>query len=324
MRARAEAGKNLRNAVDNKIMSEEPTTEVEEQALPILVNGEEVGEGLIQQELQMLRERYAQEMSHQEMDEKQAKVESDARENAVERVLLMQKAREVIDAVRPEEIEARFLALKNQHGGEEEFSKRFELAPDDEQKIKADIEDGVRLEKYFDEICKGADRPGEADSRAYYEEHQEEFRIPEMVHAAHIVQHPSPEIPMEKVYAELLNIRERLNAGEEFNALAAEYSHCQDGGHDLGLFSRGQMVQGFEDVAFSTEVGGYSDVFQTEFGYHILTVLEHKPEELRDYEEVRYDIESMIYDERKNEAIGILADELRSAADIQNLEVVEG
>ncbi|MDF7823931.1 peptidylprolyl isomerase [Pontiellaceae bacterium B12227] len=305
-------------------MSEEVTTEVEEQKDPILVNGEEVSDGLIQQELQMLRERYSQEMSYTEMDEKQQKIESDARENAVERVLLMQKARTEIAAVRPEEIEARFHALKEQHGGEEEFSKRFELTEDDVAKIKADIEDGVRLEKYFDELCEKAERPGEADSRAYYETHVEEFKIPETVHAAHIVQHPSPELPLEKVYAELLNVRERLKSGEDFDELAAEYSHCNDGGHDLGFFARGQMVPAFEEVAFKTKVGEFSDVFQTEFGYHVLIVRERRDEAIRPYEEVRYDIESMIFDERKNEVIGAVADELRSTADIQNLEVVEG
>ena len=128
---------------------------------------------------------------------------------------------------------------------------------------------------------------------------------------------------MEKVYAELLNVRERLNAGEDFDALAKEFSHCEDGGHDLGFFARGQMVPSFEEVAFKTKVGEYSDVFKTEFGYHILKVLELQPAALRPYEEVRYDIESMLYDERKNESIGVIADELRAAATIENLEIVE-
>jgi len=304
-------------------MSEENTTAAEEQQVSILVNGEEVGEALIQQELQMLRERYASEMSHQEMEEQQAKIESDARENAVERVLLMQKAREVVADVRSEEIDARFIALKDQHGGEEEFKKRFELEPDDEARIKADIEDGVRLEKYFDLICKDAARPVEADAQAYYAEHKEEFLEPEMVHAAHIVQHPSPDCPMENVYAELLNVRERLKQGEDFDALAQEYSHCQDGGYDLGYFARGQMVPAFEDVAFDLPVGAVSDVFQSEFGYHILKVRDHKESACREFKEVRYDIESKLFDARKNDAIGAVADELRASADIQNLEVVE-
>jgi len=304
-------------------MSEENRSAVEEQKPAILVNGEEVGDALIQQELQMLRERYAQEMSQQEMDEQQAKIESDARENAVERVLLMQKARQEIAEVRAEEIEARFMALKGRHDGDEEFAKRFELSAEDEVKIRADIEDGVRLEKYFDELCKDAVRPGEVDSQAYYDEHREEFLVPEMVRAAHIVQHPSTDCPVEKVYADLLNVRERLIAGEDFDVLARENSHCNDGGYDLGYFARGQMVPSFEDIAFVTPVGEYSDVFQSEFGYHILKVLDHKEETYREYKEVRYDIESMLFDARKNEAIGAMADELRSSAEIKNLEVVE-
>ena len=64
-------------------------------------------------------------------------------------------------------------------------------------------------------------------------------------------------------------------------------------------------------------------MFKTEFGYHILKVLELQPAALRPYEEVRYDIESMLYDERKNESIGVIADELRAAATIENLEIVE-
>ena len=298
-------------------------SDVEEKAAPILVNGEEVAEWLILQELQMLQERYALEMSPQEMDEKQEKIASDARENAVERILLMQQARTEIAEIHPEEIEARFTALKQQHGGEEEFAKQFDLKPEDEQKIKIDIEDGVRLEKYFDRLCADVVRPVETDLRGYYDAHINHFKVPEMVHAAHIVRQPSPDEPMEKVYADLLNVRERLKTGESFDALAAENSHGQDGDHDLGYFARGQMVPTFEDVAFATEVGGYSDVFQTEFGYHILTVLDHKPESIRDFKEARHDIEGMLFDERKNAAIGAMADELREKAAIQNLEIVE-
>lgn len=318
MPARAAAVKNLKSAVESKIMSEAENKD------PIRVNGEEITDALFQQELQMLRERYAAEMSPDEMEQKQSKIESDARENAVERVLLMQKAREVIDAVRPEEIDARFFALKEQHGGEEEFNKRFELKDEDIQQIKDDIEDGVRLEKYFDQLCAEVPRPVEADSRAYYDENQEDFLVPELVHAAHIVQHPTPELPMEKVNADLLNILERLRAGEDFNAVAEENSHCNDGSHDLGYFARGQMVTSFEKVAFSTEVGEVSDIFQTEFGYHILKVFDRKPETMREFEEVRYDIESMLFEQRKNDAIGAVADKLRAGADIQNLVIVEG
>jgi len=294
-----------------------------EEKVPIIVNGEEVGEALVGQELQMLRERYARELDPQELEAQRERIESDARENAVERVLLMQQARRQVAPPRSREVEVHFAAFKAQHGGEEDFERRFNLSPKDEARIKADIAEGIRLEIYFDEICKAVARPSEAEARAYYEGHPKEFLDPEQVHASHIVQQPSPDNPLEKVYAELLNVRERLMAGEDFDVLAREYSHCRDGGHNLGYFARGQMVQAFEDQAFATPVGECSDVFQTEIGYHILKVHDRKPEAVRDFGEVRYDIEAMLFDERKNDAIGAVADELRAAADIQNLEVLE-
>ncbi len=45
-----------------------------------------------------------------------------------------------------------------------------------------------------------------------------------------------------------------------------EYSDCPDNAGDLGYFPRGQMVQAFEDVAFSMEAGQVSEVFQSEIG----------------------------------------------------------
>ncbi|MGD7653874.1 MAG: peptidylprolyl isomerase [Verrucomicrobiales bacterium] len=76
--------------------------------------------------------------------------------------------------------------------------------------------------------------------------------------------------------------------------------------------------------AFATPAGEFSDIFQTEFGYHILMVRDREPARVQPFEEVRYDIEGLLFDERKNETIGAAADELRAAADIQNLVVVEG
>jgi parvulin-like peptidyl-prolyl isomerase len=235
----------------------------------------------------------------------------------------MQKAREVMEPIRSEEIQARFAALQDQHGGKEAFYKQFELKPEDEEKLKADIADGVQLEKYFEILCEKVARPSGDEVREYYAAHPDEFSEPERVHAAHIIQHPSAECPVEKVYADLLNIRERLLAGESFEDLAAEFSHCQDGGEDLGYFTRGQMVPSFEEVAFSTPVGEFSDVFKSEFGYHILKVYDYQPERTRAFDEVRYDIEALMMAERKNDAIGLMVDELRAAARIENLQVVD-
>ncbi len=73
----------------------------------------------------------------------------------------------------------------------------------------------------------------------------------------------------------LEGVRERALAGEDFAELAGTYSQdpgsAQNGG-DLGWFRRGRWVTELEDAAFALLEGGISDVFETDYGFHIVLV----------------------------------------------------
>ncbi len=87
--------------------------------------------------------------------------------------------------------------------------------------------------------------------------------------------------------AEANDVIAKLNAGESFASLAAQYSTdtstAQNGG-DLGWFIKGQMVAAFDDAAFSLPVGQISAPVQTTYGWHVIQVLGKVNRELTDSE----------------------------------------
>lgn len=88
---------------------------------------------------------------------------------------------------------------------------------------------------------------------------------PKQVRASHI---------LVKTRAEAIQIKKAIDDGAEFEYYAKEYSLCPSGqkGGDLGYFSRGQMVQPFEDEAFELPVGEVSTPVGTQFGWHLIKV----------------------------------------------------
>lgn len=74
--------------------------------------------------------------------------------------------------------------------------------------------------------------------------------------------------------AQCLELKERINNGEDFADIAKLYSSCPSraNGGDLGRFGPGQMVKEFDQVVFSAEPNTVQGPVKTQFGYHLLEV----------------------------------------------------
>jgi parvulin-like peptidyl-prolyl isomerase/RNA polymerase subunit RPABC4/transcription elongation factor Spt4 len=107
---------------------------------------------------------------------------------------------------------------------------------------------------------------------------------------AYIAQHP--ELDSSKTRAKAEDVLKRLRGGEDFAALAKEFStdpSNKDKGGDLGWFKRGAMVKPFEEAAFALQPGQISDIVETPFGFHIIQTQERrtaKGEDGQDAEEI--------------------------------------
>jgi len=105
------------------------------------------------------------------------------------------------------------------------------------------------------------------------------------IRASHILikvdENASPEDTL-RAYNRLMALRKRIEAGEDFNAVAKSKGGSEDqsvvrNGGDLGYFTAFQMVFPFEEAAYTTPVGSVSMPIRTRFGYHIIKVTDKRP-----------------------------------------------
>ncbi|HEX6624288.1 MAG TPA: peptidylprolyl isomerase, partial [Pyrinomonadaceae bacterium] len=85
----------------------------------------------------------------------------------------------------------------------------------------------------------------------------------------------NPDMDPKKAREKAEGILKRAKSGEDFEALAKEFSDepgAKERGGELPWFGRGQMVKEFEDAAFAMKEGDVSDIVETRFGYHIIKV----------------------------------------------------
>lgn len=93
----------------------------------------------------------------------------------------------------------------------------------------------------------------------------------EQVHARHILLSSE---------AEAMEVLLRLRSGDGFSALAGQYSQDQaskEAGGDLGFFPRAVMPAEIEAAAFGLDPGQISGIVKTDFGYHIVEIVEKDP-----------------------------------------------
>ena len=136
----------------------------------------------------------------------------------------------------------------------------------------------------------------QADIEAFYQQNLQQYQTPAQVRASHILLKLEGK-DEKQVQALADDIAKKAKAGADFAALAKQYSEDESNnmnGGDLDYFGRGRMVAEFEQAAFAMKSGEISNPVKTAFGFHIIKVVDNKPETTRPVAEVRAEIEDQL------------------------------
>jgi len=190
------------------------------------------------------------------------------------------------------------------------------------EQLREDVAQNEMRRKLFEEVTAGVPTPTDEQVIAFYDENPHYFEQDATVTASHILigcDERASETDHAEARAEAEEVRRQLVEGADFAELAEAKSSCPSKakGGDLGSFGRGQMVEPFEQAAFSQEVGELGPVVRTRFGYHVVKVTDRSPASKLPLAEVRPKIVEFLTNRGRNEVFGEFLGELREKATIE-------
>lgn len=198
-----------------------------------------------------------------------------ANENAKIRYVLLPAATQMANvSVTPQEVETYYRENQAKYTHGEQRSIRYLMA--DFAKIRGTI------------------KPTDEELRKRYEQAKDSYKQPASAHVLHILVKVDPTATPEQDAAartKAQNIVSQLRAGGDFAGLARANSDdpsSSGNGGDMGFVTMGQTVEQFEKAIFSIPLNTISDPIRTpEYGYHIVKVVERRPETTRTFEEMK-------------------------------------
>ena len=155
------------------------------------------------------------------------------------------------------------------------------------------------------------------DVQRYYNDNIQQYQTPEQVRASHILLNTGGKDEA-AVRKQAESILAQAKAGADFAELAKKYSEDEGSkanGGDLSYFGRGRMVPEFEAAAFSMEPGQISDLVKTQYGFHIIKVVDKRPGVTQSIDEVRPQIQQMLAAQIADQQITDRAQKLQDRID---------
>lgn len=231
-----------------------------------------------------------------------------ALERLIDRCLLLSQANQLGIVISDEEYDAALLELIEE---DEPFGlKGSELQILSAQELEMLLRRRLTIKKYVQALCPDS-LPLTSDKlKEFYNENREFFVKPQQLHCAHILIRGLNEASRQKAE----QIRAGIHDEQDFAAYCKECSDCPSSSDcgDLGWFERGKMIVEIDEVAFKMQTREISQPFSSQYGYHILMLLEKKEPEYVPFEEIKDSLHARLQQIEKEYLLSKHVAELRN------------
>ncbi len=201
----------------------------------------------------------------------------------------------------------------------EELKKQGERIESTDTAVANNVREQLLLMRVVDREVRGVIMVADSEMKRYYQEHQDRFAYPEEYQLSQILIKPRNEDEKSIARGRAEALLATLKQGESFEELALRFSdgpNASQGGR-LGLVRQGELLPAIEQAVAGLPVGGMTGLIETPEGFHIVRVDDKKPRQFRPYEQVKNEIQSLVFQQKTEDQYQIWMADLKNKAYIE-------
>ena len=274
-----------------------------------IVNSDLIMQSDMKRELAPERERIQKEYRGEALAHRLRTVEYMALTSMIERKLQLQEAKAKGVEVSDQEVRQALQQMKQQG----------ETIDETNPANLKNVREQLILLKVVDREVRSGVMVADSDMKRYFQEHHDRFALPEEYTLSQILLKPRSPDDTADAKAKAADITALLKRGEPFEDLALRFSdgpNASRGGR-LGLVRQGELLPGIERAIAKLVPGGISDTIETSEGLHIVRLEDKQPKQFRPYEEVRVEIQGLVFQQKSEDVFQSWLAELKNKAYIE-------
>ena len=176
----------------------------------------------------------------------------------------------------------------------------------------------MRVDSLIEEKSGNGPKPSDSDIEEYYNKQKKSFMTAEEVRSMHIFKSLQQAENKEDLFAEMRKVRDAARAGDDFMDLVRKHSDKPEDEADLGWYMRGELMDEFELITFSMDIGEISPVFSTQWGMHLAKLTDRRCPKPIPLDEVKDEISDLIKAEHRESNLKAYIEKLKDKATIKD------